>query len=113
MGTDATEAPHLLAGRASQDVVPLEGALLIGVETAGAKTVDDMMFRAQAVRDHPFGTGNFVRPLTAGPDHLPTTTATEILDIGLVLDLGIPHCLRYRKHPRIPPIPGVTRVCTR
>jgi hypothetical protein len=115
-GTDATEAPNLVAEPASQDVVPLEaqeGALLIGVGIAGVKTVVAMIFHAQTVRDRPFGTGNFVFPLTDGLDHLPTIIATKILDTGLVLYHGILHDLRHRKHPRILPVPEVSMACTR
>lgn len=109
-----TEVPHLGAERASRDVVPLEGAPLIGVGIAGVKTVDALMCHDQVVRDRPSEIENFVRPLIDGRDHLPTTIAIEILDIGLGLGLypGTPHDLWHPRHPLIPPTLEGTTACT-
>lgn len=114
MGTDATEAPHPEAEGASLDVVPLEGVPLIGVGIAGAKTVAALICPDQVGRDHPSGIGNFVRLLTDGRDHLPTTTVIEILDIGLALGLylGTLHELWHRRHLHIPHSLEGTRACT-
>jgi hypothetical protein len=113
MGTDVTEAHHLGAERASRAVVPLEDAPLIGVGIAGAKTAVALMCQDQVVRDPPSGIEIFVRPLTDGRDHLPTTTVTEILDIGLGLGLYLDtlHDLWHRRHPLIPPTLEGTRAC--
>lgn len=110
METNATGAPHPGAGRASQDVVPLEGVLPIGVEIAGVKTVVDLMSHDPATRDHLSGIGNLVSHLIDDLDHLPMTTATQTLDTGPYL--GTLHDRQHRRLPPIHPTPEETRECT-
>lgn len=114
MGTDATEVHHPGAERVSRGGVPLEDAPLIGVGTAGAKTVVALICHEQVVRDRLSGIENFVRPLTDGRDHLPTTIVIEIpyISLGLGLSLDTLHDLWHRRHPLILPTLEETRGCT-
>lgn len=91
----------------------LEGALLIGGESAGAKTVVVLIIYDQADQDPLFGIGKPVYLQTGSIGHSLTTTATEILAIGqgLGLYLGTLRGLLYQKHPHILRIPEWMRVC--